>query len=71
MFKNMSGNVLGGNFPGENSPGGSFPGRNFPDTFKTIRNISKEFVLTSKATAFQQVFNDPLSVFHFNSLGDS
>ena len=65
----MSGNVLGGNFPGENSPGGSFPGRSFPDTFKTIRNISKEFVLISKA--FQQVFNDPLSVFHFNSLGDS
>ena len=45
MFKNMDGNIpggnfLGGNFPGGNFPGGSllgrnFPGGSFPDTGKT------------------------------------
>ena len=37
MFKNMGGNIpggnfLGGNFPGGNFPGGSLMGGNFPDT---------------------------------------
>ena len=37
MFKNMGGNIpggnfLGGNFPGENLMGGNLPGRSFPDT---------------------------------------
>ena len=30
MFKNMGGNIPGGNFLGENFPGGSLMGRNFP-----------------------------------------
>ena len=37
MFKNMGGNIPGGNFLGGNFPGGSlmgenFPGGSFPDT---------------------------------------
>ena len=37
MFKNMGGNIPGGNFLGENFPGGSlmggnFPGGSFPDS---------------------------------------
>ena len=37
MFKNMGGNIPGGNFLGGNFPGGSlmdgnFPGGGFPDT---------------------------------------
>ena len=37
MFKNMGGNIPGGNFLGGNFPGGSlmggnFPGASFPDT---------------------------------------
>ena len=37
MFKNMGGNIpggnfLGGNFPGESLMGGNLPGRSFPDT---------------------------------------
>ena len=40
MFKNMGGNIPGGNFLGGNFPGGSllggnFPGGSFPDTGKT------------------------------------
>ena len=30
MFKNMGGNIPGGNFLGGNFPGGSLMGRNFP-----------------------------------------
>ena len=30
MFKNMGGNISGGNFLGGNFPGGSLMGRNFP-----------------------------------------
>ena len=41
MFKNMGGNIPGGNFLGGNFPGGSlmggnFPGGSFPDTFYSI-----------------------------------
>ena len=32
MFKNMGGNIPGGNFLGGNFPGGSLMGGNFPDT---------------------------------------
>ena len=37
MFKNMGGNIpggnfLGGNFPGRSLMGGNFPGGSFPDT---------------------------------------
>ena len=37
MFKNMGGNIpggnlLGGNFPGGSLMGGNFPGGSFPDT---------------------------------------
>ena len=37
MFKNMGGNIpggnfLGGNFPGRSLMGGNFPGGRFPDT---------------------------------------
>ena len=43
MFKNMGGNIPGGNFTGENFPGGSlmggnFPGGSFPDTQWNINN---------------------------------
>ena len=39
MFKNMGGNIpggnfLGGNFPGWSLMGGNFPGGSFPDTWK-------------------------------------
>ena len=33
MFRNMGGNIRGGNFPGESLMGGNFPGGSFPDTF--------------------------------------
>ena len=41
MFKNMSGNIpggnfLGGNFPGGRLMGGNFPGESFPDTVLAI-----------------------------------
>ena len=41
IFKNMGGNIPGGNFMGGNFPGGSlmggnFPGRSFPDTVINI-----------------------------------
>ena len=42
MFKNMTGNIpggnfLGGNFPGGISMGGNFPGGSFPDTILYIQ----------------------------------
>ena len=33
MFRNMGGNIRGGNFPGESLMGGNFLGGSFPDTF--------------------------------------
>ena len=36
IFKNMSGNIPGGNFPGESVMGGNFPGGSFPDIVSTI-----------------------------------
>ena len=43
MFKNMGGNIPGGNFLGGNFPGGSLMGRNFPaGSFPdTLENIWK------------------------------
>ena len=43
MFKNMVGNIPGGNFLGANSPGRNFLGGSFPDTVILVCN----FVLTS------------------------
>ena len=42
MFKNMGGNIPGGNFLGGNFPGGSlmggnFPGGGFPDTERAVK----------------------------------
>ena len=44
MFKNMGGNIPGGNFLGGNFPGGSLMGRNFPaGSFPdTLENIWKQ-----------------------------
>ena len=41
MFKNMGGNIPGGNFLGGDFPGGSlmggnFPGGSFPDTYMVL-----------------------------------
>ena len=36
MFKNMGGNIPGGNFPGGSLMGENFPGGSFPDTKKSI-----------------------------------
>ena len=39
MFKNVGGNIPGGNFPGVSLMGGNFPGGSFPDTCqKFIKN---------------------------------
>ena len=53
MFKNVGGNIpggnfLGGNFPGGNFPGGSlmcrnFPGGSFPDTFQNMSRWNENF----------------------------
>ena len=53
MFKNVGGNIpggnfLGGNFPGGNFPGGSLMGRNFPggsfsDTFQNMSRWNENF----------------------------
>ena len=53
MFKNMGGNIPGGNFLGGNSPGGNFPGgslmggnfpgRSFPDTLKNNQAVVVPF----------------------------
>ena len=50
IFKNMGGNIPGGNyldgnFPGGNSPGRSFIGGNFPDESFPVtgKNICEEF----------------------------
>ena len=42
MFKNMAGNIPGGNFLGGNSPGGSFP-----DTTKNKAKKKEEGLLRS------------------------
>ena len=36
MFKNMVGNIPGGNFPRGSLMGGNFPDGSFPDTIKII-----------------------------------
>ena len=53
MFKNVGGNIpggnfLGGNFPDGNFPGGSlmcgnFPGGSFPDTFQNMSRWNENF----------------------------
>ena len=63
MFKNMSGNIPGGNFLGENFPGGSlmggnFPGESFPDTIR--------FICIAKTNTNFRIFND--CVKHCNKL---
>ena len=37
MFKNMGGNIPGGNFLGGNFPGGSLMGGGFPDTERAVK----------------------------------
>ena len=48
MFKNVGGNIPGGNFPGVSLMGGNFPGGSFPDTRqKFIQNTSCSFTTYS------------------------
>ena len=54
MFKNMGGNIpggnfLGGNFPGESLMGGNFPGDSFPDTVKNVadKTCNRRFVIVT------------------------
>ena len=68
MFKNMGGNIsggnfLGGNFPGGNLVGGNFPGGNFrggsfPDTYYdyTNRYLSKHLTTSLKPTLDLDLF---------------
>ena len=60
MFKNMGGNIPGGNFLGENFPagnfprgslmGGNFPSGSFPDTIR--------FICIAKTNTNFRIFND-------------
>ena len=48
MFKNVGGNIPGGNFLGGNFPGGSlmggnFPSGSFPDTFQNMSRWTENF----------------------------